>query len=340
MEKENTDLKAVPASWIDEEDHILLDLCVSIYSIPIPEKEGFVLQPHTEPSVRVWIRDQEVVVGIKGTDAQTGFSDLLDDAALAGLTSGACDLSVVHQAQNVIKELLNNYTDIKVCGHSLGGAAAFCIAHQFDLTRVVAFNGGAPPTGGGLRGTEKCFFYHIVGDIISTHVDDQSCNVKRIHFNGETNWKDVKYYHSTSRFYDHGGFEYWSAQQEQNDLADFVYSPNPGTSILYYLTGLVSKEFNKDRLREIVCKNAIPGTNPGSSCSKDHSLPFQGAIGAVLGGIVGGLTVGPSGIVSGSVIGKRIAEGEGIVDILTPNFFPTAKRLGRTLLSVGKRVRR
>ena len=137
-----------PASWVDKEDWIVLELSTSLYTDHITSKDGWELVEQTN-SVAAWVRGEDAIVGIMGTSAKTGVSNLLDDAALAGVIDGACDLAVVNQAEAIVERLGDK--NIIVAGHSLGGAAAFCIAHKGNVKRAVAFNPGAPPTGGGIR---------------------------------------------------------------------------------------------------------------------------------------------------------------------------------------------
>jgi hypothetical protein len=323
-----------PASWVDEEDWIALELSTSLYTDPIKEKDGWVMGESTD-SVSVWLKGDEAIVGIMGTSAKTGLSNILDDAALAGIVDDSCDLAVVNQAEALIRNLQG--MSITVAGHSLGGAAAFCIAHKFDLKRVVAFNPGAPPTGGGLRGTgDNCRAYHIVGDIISTHIDDSTARTSRIHLTGQVRWNDTKYYHSTDRFFENKSFDKWYAQQEQDSLAKYVYTQSPSTFLLTLVTGLVSKEFNKDRIREIICNNPIPGTKP--DCPELLN-PGQ-VLTTTAGGLIGGFFGGPAGAAAGLKLGYDIGGGSGLLDILAPEALPKIKQGIKRALQVGQSINR
>lgn len=326
------DQEKFPASWIDEEDHVILKLCSSMYDEPIGELDGYLLIPNGTESVRAWIRGDEAIVGIMGTSARTGISNILDDAALAGIVAGQCSLAVVNQATAVIKNL--NASRIRVGGHSLGGAAAFCISHKFpNLERVVAFNGGAPPTGGGLKGTgEKCRFYHIVGDVISTHVDDRTAKVTRIHLTGETDWSDTTFYHTTKRFFEQRSYDIWTAQQEQDSMVNYVYNLSPSTQFLTLLTGLITKDLNKDRIREIICKNPIPDTEPNCPDIYNTGRDIATAAGSIFGGVLGG----PAGAALGGAALHTIASGYGLLDIFAPDFLPKIKQGITTGLKVGQ----
>jgi len=323
-----------PASWIDEEDWIVLDLCTSLYTDPIKEKDGWEMTDSTE-SVSVWQKGDDAIVGVMGTSAKTGLSNILDDAALAGIVDNSCDLSVVNQAAALISKLPGK--SITVGGHSLGGAAAFCLAHRFPVKRAVAFNGGAPPTGGGLKGTgQNCRFYHIVGDIISTHVDDSTAKVSRIKLEGSVNWTNTTYYHSTLRFFENKSYRDWTAQAEQNSLVDYIYNQSPTAFFLTLATGLLTKELNKDRIREIICKNPIPGTK--ADCPDIYNSGRN--VLSLAGGLVGGFFGGPAGLVAGAKLGYDIGGGSGLLDILAPDSIEMIKQGVKRGLQVGQAVNR
>lgn len=328
--------KTKPAEFVDEEDWIVLELCASLYTDPIQEKDGWEIMDNGTTSVRVWIKDNEAIVGIMGTSPKAGLSNILDDAALAGIVENACDLDVVNQAVAVIDSL--DVDSITVGGHSLGGAAAFCIAHRYPEIRAVSFNGGAPPTGGAVKGAgrDRCRFYHIVGDIISTHIDDSTANVSRIHLLGDVEWNNTKYYHSTDRFFEHRSYTYWDAQREQNSMVSFVYNQSPTTFFITLLTGLISKEFNKDRIREIICKNPIPGTEP--NCP--DIINSGRVISTLAGRLVGGFLGGPAGLIAGGKAGYEIGSGKGLLDFIAPQLLPTIKGVAKRSLIFGQRINR
>jgi hypothetical protein len=334
-EKEIRYTDQYPSPWVDEQDRIPLELCVSLYTNAIAEKDGWVLQPEGTPSVRVWFKEDKAIVGIMGTSAKTGLSNILDDAALAGIVDDSCDLSVVTQASSILENIQDK--TVTVAGHSLGGAAAFCIAHKYDV-RAVAFNGGAPPTGGGLKGTgySKCRFYHIVGDIISTHVDDSTANVSRIHLKGDVDWNDVKYYHSTERFFEENSYDAWTAQQEQDSIVYHLYNQSPTGFLITLVTGLISKEFNKDRIREIICRNPIPGTVANCPNIINSGRNILG----LAGGLVGGFFGGPLGAAAGSKLGYDIGSGKGVLDFFAPDTLSLIKKGLAGAIKIGQGINR
>lgn len=322
-----------PASWVDQEDWIVLELSTSLYTEHITSKDGWELVNRTA-SVAAWVKGEDAIVGIMGTSAKTGLSNLLDDAALAGVVDGSCDLAVVNQAEAIIEGLHDK--NIIVAGHSLGGAAAFCVSHKGNVTRAVAFNPGAPPTGGGLKGAEGiCRAYHIVGDIISTHIDDSTADVTRVHLRGEVNWNNVTYYHSTDRFFENKSYDIWHAQEEQDSLVKYIYNQSPTTALLTLVTGLITKELNKDRIREIVCKNPIPGTE--ANCP---DIPNGGQVLTTFAGGLLGLAGGPAGVLAGLKLGYDVGGGSGLLDILAPGGVDKIKRGFKRALQVGQNVNR
>jgi len=322
-----------PASWVDQEDWIVLELSTSLYTEHITSKDGWGLVNRTA-SVAAWVKGEDAIVGIMGTSAKTGLSNLLDDAALAGVVDGSCDLAVVNQAEAIIEGLHDK--NVVVAGHSLGGAAAFCVSHKGNVTRAVAFNPGAPPTGGGLKGAEGiCRAYHIVGDIISTHIDDSTADVTRVHLRGEVNWNNVTYYHSTDRFFENKSYDIWRAQEEQDSLVKYIYNQSPTTALLTLVTGLITKELNKDRIREIVCKNPIPGTE--ANCP---DIPNGGQVLTTFAGGLLGLAGGPAGVLAGLKLGYDVGGGSGLLDILAPGGVDKIKRGFKRALQVGQNVNR
>lgn len=334
-EKEIRYTNQQPAQWVDEEDWIVLELTISLYTETILEKDGWEIVPQGTESVRAWVKGDDAIVGIMGTSAKTGISNILDDAALAGIVDNSCDLSVVNQGASIIESLQG--MNITVAGHSLGGAAAFCLSHKFPV-RAVAFNGGAPPTGGGLKGSgfDHCRFYHIVGDIISTHVDDSTAKVSRIHLKGDVDWNDVKYYHSSERFFENVSYDRWTAQEEQDSLVKHLYQPSVPGFLITLVTGLLSKEFNKDRIREIICQNPIPGTQ--ANCPNIYNSG-RNVLG-LAGGLVGGFFGGPAGYAAGATLGYQIGSGKGVLDFLAPGSVKRIKKGIVGALKVGQSINR
>lgn len=328
----------LPAQFIDDQDRIVLELVISIYNTPIPEKDGWVLQEEGTTSVRYWLNGDSAIVGIMGTSAKGGVSNLLDDAAIAGIGNGACSLSVVDQAAFIIEKL--SASNIVVAGHSLGGAGALCIAKKYSFVRAVTFNGAAPPTGGPVEGSgrDKCRAYHIVGDIISTHVDSNSILVSRIDLggSGDIDWVDTAFYHSSDRFFTTAGYSLWGAQREQDNLVDFMFNDSPTSTLVTMITGLISEEFSPDRIKDVICKNPIPGTN--ANCPKNINIGRIVATG--LAAAVGGFFGGPVGALSAASLAHQITSGKGLIDIVAPGAIPIVKEGAVDLITAAQNTNR
>ncbi len=104
-----------------------------------------------------------------------------------------CDISLVSQARVLAQDLLRQRKTVNIifAGHSLGGTAAFCLglflfcfyfsAGIFPNTRSVSLNGGASASNPVLvgPGPGRATFYHVFGDIVSTHMSPNAAKVIR-----------------------------------------------------------------------------------------------------------------------------------------------------------------
>jgi len=310
-----------PAPFILEKDRVLLELTVSVYTTPLYNYGGFKYRGDlSPPRVKVFESDTQVIIVCRGTSIGKldGINDIMDDIGLS--TGQGCDISIVQEASPIIEQFLSQ-KEIIVCGHSLGGAAAFCLAEKYpEITRAVSFNGAAPLIGGphvgpGARG----MFYHIVGDVVSTHIE--GCEILRIKFDGFVDWGNPIYYHSTDRFFSTDSFDEWTPQEEQDSITAYVYSSTLTSTLVSFVTGVLTKYLHRDRLRELVCSNPIPGSNPSGECLEDRSIPYYtdrilgtfagGALGFILGG-------GVPGAIVGARTGYDLTTGEGVLDIFGP----------------------
>lgn len=98
-------------------------------------------------------------------------------------------------------------------GHSLGGTAAFCLCARYTQSRAICFNMGAAPSnpidqGPGGRAT----VYHIVGDLISSHISQDAATVIRIAIQGVLFGSIVS--HSASNLFTSAPWKVITAQQE------------------------------------------------------------------------------------------------------------------------------
>ena len=357
------------APFVVEEDKLLFELATSLYHVPKYYYEGYTMLDLGNERVRCWAHGDLVVIACRGTTVggAGGFSDLKDDLVLS--TGGECGLSIVDIANGIVETLKAGqpvkYRDnlgvhgehvfgtpsIRICGHSLGGAAAFCIArHHPEIVFAASFNGAAPIVGGPHLGPGKTRsrFYHIVGDIISTHMEQDSCTVIRIKLPKRVDWNNPKWYHSTERFYWEAAYEIWDPQQEQDDIQDYVYNTTLRTYLLTLFTGVVSKYLNRDRLRELVCSTPIPGSQSGGPCGRDYSLGAGGVItgvwgGAWLGWLLAGSEVAALALaatpfaalgvaaapLAGAYLGYRLTNGEGLLDVSNPRGIYKRRRMIR-----------
>lgn len=96
-----------------------------------------------------------------------------------------------------------------------GGTAAQCLAGMYPNSRSIALNGGAAPTNPVLTGPgpSRARCYHIMGDLVSTHMGPLAAQVIRV---AKKNRKfGVLYPHSSSRFLaSDGPWEYITANDE------------------------------------------------------------------------------------------------------------------------------
>lgn len=324
-----------PASFIEQEDHTLMELCFSTYEHLITERDGWELTLVGSVFARSWVKGSSVIIGIRGTavGGPGGFANLVDDTIIAGLIgSDKCALHIVNDVSKYIDDFIERgFCEIILCGHSLGGEAAFCLANKYAaVTRAVAFNGAAPASGGEFigAGKDRSRSYHIVGDVVSTHIDGDFCDVRRIKLieDRPTDWGNPFYYHATERFIDHKRkWVLWSAQQEQNDMQDYVYHSTIKSTLIEVALGVISKRINPAQLRQFICSHPIPGSVSGGECNKDRGMGRAGlAIGAfaggllglVLGGTAGLAALGVTGLATGAYFGYKLAKGDGILDIL------------------------
>ena len=100
-------------------------------------------------------------------------------------------------------------------GHSLGGTAAQCLCQKVPNSRSISLNGGAACTNPVLQGPgpERATFYHVFGDLVSTHMSPNAARVIRI-AKEDRNF-GVVYPHSSARFLaGDGAWRYATADEE------------------------------------------------------------------------------------------------------------------------------
>lgn len=317
------------APFIDVEDHVPMILCFSMYGkngvTTLQQYGGYNITGYGSLFTRCWTKGGSVIIGVRGTaPGEKGFvSNLVDDITLAVFSQQVgCDLKIVADAKPFVQEFIDRgFCEIIVCGHSLGGNAAMCLGKEFsEVTRVITFNGAAPPTSDWAGvGRERSKAYHIVGDLISTHLDDWTADVRRMQLIEPegTNWGDPAFYHSTDRFLETRPVRRITNQQEETDLMTYIFkSANAPVTVTM---GVLTKHLSPARLKEFFCAHPIPGTS-FDLCKKNFgdafleaALPVLGLIGgALLGALTGGLS-----IAAGAIIGSQIGSGYGLLDLNT-----------------------
>lgn len=177
------------ADFVLPQDKLPFVLAASMYHTPPDIIEDFIRVKSDSASVQTWIHrfDLVCIVALRGTDvfAEDGINNILDDMVVAGLAGvNQCALRIANETMEIIKDLeQRGFQEIIVTGHSLGGSAAFCVSSQSSkIVRAVSFNGGAPITNPVYQGAgpQKNMFYHIAGDIISTHMSPMAATVLRV----------------------------------------------------------------------------------------------------------------------------------------------------------------
>lgn len=133
---------------------------------------------------------------------------------IAGFGASYCDLSLVSQVSLLVGELEEKVSSFIFAGHSLGGTAALCLAGKVGNSRAVCFNAGAAPTNPVTSGPEgRAIQYHIVGDLISSHMSDEAAKVKRI-YKRDSRFGSLKPHDSTNILASSGGWRIISPTEE------------------------------------------------------------------------------------------------------------------------------
>lgn len=329
--------------FVLESDKLPLLLALSNYGTPTLERDGYLLTILGNVHFNVWVNINtfHVIIGFRGTKpGGEGFKqDLLDDAAIAGfIGQSACDLTILKEADKAMINLLSRgFTNFTSVGHSLGGTAAFCLANKYSqISRAISFNGGAPPTNpvNFGPGSERAVFYHIVGDIISSHIGPLAAKVARVQkIQGEIkdtrtykgkgiregtivtpqvdniNWLSTWYHDSRRLLKDGLKTRFVDAQYEQNALENYIEKGDFGS---YLLGRTFGKEFDwVEKMKVVICSNPIPGAVVTKRCKDDTFGDVVGGFfGGALGAFIGFLVGGPAGAVAGATIGAGIGSGK------------------------------
>ncbi len=186
---------------------------------------------------------------------------------MIAFNSDYCNLSLVQEAKKNVDLFIQqgDYFFIFV-GHSLGGTAAQCLAGQYPNSRSISLNGnlyfilgGAAPSNPVLSGPGpgRARFYHIMGDLISSHMSPTAAEVIRV---AKTN-RDfgVVYPHSSSRFLAKDGpWEYVTANYEDEAWKKYgsKFIDSPGRVVKNVLSFV-----NFIRGKRYPATTPIPGSN-------------------------------------------------------------------------------
>ena len=266
------------ASWVEPADRIPLLLALSLYSKPRNVLGSFQLLSSNKRT-GVWIdrRTNIVVVGLKGTSSTSIKKDLGDDFIIVS-NPGYCDLSLVKEATelvNLVREEVVNPPDRGLInlglpdrsnrkepffiftGHSLGGTAAMCLTIKTPNSRGISFNGGASPTNPITQGPGPGRFthYHIVGDLISSHMTDKAARVIRIKMAGKEFGSQKP--HSSGNIKEQG--RPYTAEQEDKDYQKWGRFANIQYQIVSRLLA-VSRFHTKLQTDNVVANSPIPGS--------------------------------------------------------------------------------
>ena len=117
------------------------------------------------------------------------------------------------EVKQLLEELKGGFDSVLFTGHSLGGTAAFCLAKAVPNSRCVVFNPGAAPTNPIYSGPgqNRATVYHIVGDIISSHMSSNAALIFRVKL--QVPFGSVKA-HGTENFFSSGSYSLMTATQE------------------------------------------------------------------------------------------------------------------------------
>lgn len=310
------------ASFIRTQDLVPAYIATIMYNQTLPENVYGYELIYQSTHIAVYTMEYTAIVGIRGTSigGKDAIQDLLDDIEIA--FGEGCDLQIRIEAKYILEDMVSQGYRVVLCGHSLGGRAAICLSDLPGVINTVALNAGAPATNpdtksGGGPGTH----YHIVGDFISTHV--YNMETVRVQMQFPVDWLDL-WNHSTNRFLGGDPWKYVSAQEEQNDLEDFMF--NRGVfklRLASYATSILGFSWFI-KARDQVCEYPIEGAVSSTPCEARKKSNFD-AIGAGVSAGIGaliGLFAGPLGALAGFFVGKGIYEGNivGVLDAIVPGF--------------------
>lgn len=270
--------------WIDPNDKVPILLALSLYGEIRKELFSFKLF-RNDIRCAAWIGPSNIVIiGCRGTSigSKYGTRDLQDDSIIA-LNSDYCDLTLVTLISKLVqdvykkinnvpsgvdkvfdfvlgrkREVTNIIPTLIFAGHSLGGTAAICSAMKYPNSRAISLNGGAAPTNPILQGVgpERATHYHIVGDLISSHMSNSAARVVRV--------KIPNIAFGTLSAHNSGNilnkpFIIYSPTQEDDEYVRWGYKPKEYSVVSNVLALTPYHTFIK--VLQIVDKNPIPNSD-------------------------------------------------------------------------------
>jgi hypothetical protein len=272
----NTSVEKI-APWVETNDRIPLLLALSLYGETRKTLGVFSIMMDG-PRAAAWIdrNTNIVVIGFKGTSEGTIKKDLGDDFIITTSRS-YCNLSIVAQGMDLVRlvtEAINAPLDpltesilptkpnrdppfFIFVGHSLGGTAAMCMTMQVPNSRGISFNGGASPTNPITTGPGRDRFthYHIVGDLISTHMSEKAAKVIRIKIQGAEFGSTIP--HSSGNLTKNGSL--YTADQEDSDYLKWGRVGNLVYNVVKHLLA-VTRFHTKLQTERVIEENPIPGS--------------------------------------------------------------------------------
>lgn len=265
------------ASWVASEDRVPLLLALSTYGTPRQSLDGYTLVLD-RPRADSWVNFETntIIIGLKGTSEGTLLNDLGDDIIIMSNPS-YCELTLVKEGEQLVADTLikmkqrsedlvtgrlevsNTDPQVIFVGHSLGGTAAMCLTLKFPDSRGISFNGGAAPTNPILAGPgpQRFTHYHIVGDLISTHMDERAARVVRIKIPGVEFGSQTP--HNTGNILKEGSL--FDATSEDMLYVKWGTKPSFIYSIVSKLIFIPGRFLTKLRVENVVAKSPIPNSN-------------------------------------------------------------------------------
>lgn len=311
------------ASFIKPGDKLPALIATLMYDEPPENLYGYYLV-QTSPHTAVYVNGGHAIVGLRGTAlGQKGaLRDLQDDIQIA--FGSGCQLAIVNDGRQIINDLVQQGYEITLAGHSLGGRGAICLGDTVGVVNVVALNAGAPVINPDYKlGDNPGTHYHVMGDLVSTHV--YNMDTIRVYKPKEKyiDWMDP-WYHSTERFLSDEGYLYASPQQEQDDLEDFIYNRgNLRLQLIDIGTSLLSFSWYQ-QAKGLVCEHPIPGAVMGPECQRVNSPLYQFGkyFMASAAAALAFMLLGPEAAPTAFFVTKAIYEGNltGLLEAIIPEF--------------------